>query len=484
MSKYDFEIDLSVNSSTGLILSKIKPHSIVLEFGCATGRMTRYMKESLVCRVYIVEYDNGAFQKAMEFAEDGICDDIQNYRWRERFGEIAFDAILFADVLEHLQNPEEVLKKAAELLKADGNVYVSVPNVTHNDVVLKTIEEHFDYTDTGLLDNTHIHFWGLENIKTLGKDAGLTVRKLEGTYCSMGNTEQSVQTGKNHLLENILRERKAGEVYQFVLTLDKQGCAESSCTIGAASIDSYIYLDTGNDFNAQEQLAVKAEYSGNGSYTLYHEFACEKDISRVRLDPVEGQGVVLRRMSICQNGKKLNLMMPNAVTINDGTYLHSNDPMVIAHLEPGEGIVTFDAEFVLPGIQYLRAIENTVWADQQVLGQKQQQLQTVEERLKVLQQENGILHSCIVMKEKQMSQMKQQNEQLQTDVNAYIVLVNQKEKYALSLEQQLGLYASRAQDLQARVEYYQNLKIIKIRTWMGRALRKIKRCIKKVLKRG
>lgn len=474
MSKYDFEIDLSMNSSTGLILSKIRPYSVVLEFGCATGRMTRYMKEELKCQVYIVEYDNDAFQKAMEFAQDGICDDIQDYRWLERFGEIAFDAILFADVLEHLQNPEEVLKKAAGLLKADGNVYVSVPNVTHNDVVLKTIEERFDYTDTGLLDNTHIHFWGLENIKSLGKDAGLTVRKLEGTYCSMGNTEQNVQTGKNHLLENILRERKAGEVYQFVLTLDKQGSTESICTIGASSIDSHIYLDTGSDFNAQEQIAVKSVYSENGSYILQHDLVIGESVCKVRVDPVEGQGVVLRRVSICQNGKERKLMIPNAIALEDGTYLHSNDPMVIAELEPDEGTVTFDAEFVLPGEQYLGALENAVWADKQAM---EQQKHFIQNRLSEFNQEKMILNERIRLKEKQLIQ-------IQTDVNAYIILVNQKEKYALSLEQQLDLYALRAQDLQARVEYYQNLKIIKIRTWIGRVLRKIKRCIKKVLKRG
>lgn len=481
MSKYDFEIDLSMNSSTGLILSKIRPHSVILEFGCATGRMTRYMKEMLGCQVYIVEYDNGAFQKAMEFAQDGICDDIQNYQWLERFGAIDFDAILFADVLEHLKDPEEVLKKAAGLLKADGSVFVSVPNVTHNDIVLKAIEEHFDYSETGLLDNTHIHFWGLENIKTLGKDAGLTVRKLEGTRCTMGDTEQNVQTGKNCLLENILRERAGGEIYQFVLILDKQGNTEPICTIGTAAIDSHIYLDTGSDFNAQEQIAVKSAYSGNGSYVLHYELGVDRAVCRVRLDPVEGQSVVLRRMSICQNGKRLNLMIPNAVAINDGTYLRSDDPMVIAYLEPGEGIVTFDTEFVLPGEQYLGALENAVWADKQAM---EQQKHFIQNRLNEFNQEKMILNERIRLKEKLLFQMEQENKQLQTDVNAYIVLVNQKEKYALNLEQQLDMYVSRTHDLQARVEYYQSLKIIKIRTWMGRLLRKIKRCIKWALKRG
>ena len=39
MSKYDFDLDLSGNTSTGIILGKVNKGSVVLEFGCATGRM-------------------------------------------------------------------------------------------------------------------------------------------------------------------------------------------------------------------------------------------------------------------------------------------------------------------------------------------------------------------------------------------------------------------------------------------------------------
>lgn len=446
MSKYDFEIDLSMNSAMGMILSKLRRHSVILEFGCATGRMTRYMKETLNCQVYIVENDEGAFQKAKEFAQDGICDDIQNYRWVERFGKIAFDAIIFADVLEHLQNPEEVLKRAAGLLKEDGSVFVSVPNVTHNDIVLKSIEEHFDYTKTGLLDNTHIHFWGLENIRTLGKDAGLTIRNLEGTPCSMGSTEQNVQMGKNRLLENILRERSAGEIYQFVLTMDKQGCTETNCTIETPSIFSHVYLDTGNGFNAQELVAVKAAYSGSGSYVVHYELIDGKSVCSVRLDPIEKQGVILRHIAICQNGKELELNIPNAIHVNEGVYIHGDDPMAIAQLRPDGGIVTVDAEFVLPGTRYLGILENSVWENQQQFQAR------------------------IKEKENQIFLMEQRNKQLQEDLRAYITLINQKERLALNLEQQ--------------VVYYQNLQAVKIWSGIVRVLRRIKSWMNKLLRRG
>ena len=105
MSKYDFELDLSENTSTGMILSKIEKGSTVLEFGCAEGRMTRYMQQTLDCRVYIVELDKAAYDTAAQYAADGVCGDIMDFVWAEKFGHIGFDTIIFADVLEHLPEP-------------------------------------------------------------------------------------------------------------------------------------------------------------------------------------------------------------------------------------------------------------------------------------------------------------------------------------------------------------------------------------------
>lgn len=91
------------------------------------GRLTKYMKESLDCRVYIVELDPEAYASARPFAEDGVCGDIEKGEWLEKFSSCQFDYILFADVLEHLRDPEKALRQAATLLKEQGEVIVSLP---------------------------------------------------------------------------------------------------------------------------------------------------------------------------------------------------------------------------------------------------------------------------------------------------------------------------------------------------------------------
>ena len=51
-------------------------------------------------------------------------------------------------------------------MKEDGEILVSIPNIGHNDILVKLFQNRFDYTSIGLLDNTHIHFWGEENLDT------------------------------------------------------------------------------------------------------------------------------------------------------------------------------------------------------------------------------------------------------------------------------------------------------------------------------
>ncbi|WP_208920874.1 class I SAM-dependent methyltransferase, partial [Enterococcus cecorum] len=97
-------------TSLGKIVKQIKPHSNVLEFGPGNGRMTRYLIDVLHCEVSIVEFDKELFDFVMTFAKDGVYGNIEDYHWVEKFKGQKYDAVVFADVLEHLTNPEEVLK--------------------------------------------------------------------------------------------------------------------------------------------------------------------------------------------------------------------------------------------------------------------------------------------------------------------------------------------------------------------------------------
>ena len=84
-----------------------------------------------------------------------------------------FDAIVAADVLEHLKDPLEALNRLRPFLKPDGFFVISVPNVAHGSVRLALLSGDFEYADIGLLDSTHLRFFTRETLEKLLDDAEL-----------------------------------------------------------------------------------------------------------------------------------------------------------------------------------------------------------------------------------------------------------------------------------------------------------------------
>lgn len=359
MSKYDFEIDLSEQTSTGILLSKIQKGSVVLEFGCATGRMTRYMKEELDCQVYIVEYDEDAYKTALEFAADGLCDDIMKFQWCERFKGIQFDAILFADVLEHLNTPEKVLEEAGKLLKEDGCIYVSIPNITHNDILLKAMDERFDYTSTGILDDTHVHFWGLGNVQEITGNCGLSVHCIEATYCPTGFTEQYAgsRTKIGPVLSNLLKERTGGEIYQFVLSIGKENKSEPILKIKQPSVSSQLYIRYEDEQRPEEHIHFESRYSGNGSYITRYVIENAEKIKRVQYTPVMDSCCILQNFSIRQGQNNLFLTYSKVSEMEDALLLMGEPPTVYADCQKMNEPIIIEAEIILPGERFIEIIK-------------------------------------------------------------------------------------------------------------------------------
>ncbi len=100
----------------------------VLDVGCGNGEaLTRFLA-SAGDRVLGIDTHG----PSIEYATRNFGTALLEFRQQE--AELllsegrSFDAILFADVLEHLKEPAGVLQAAVRLLKARGRVLVSVPN--------------------------------------------------------------------------------------------------------------------------------------------------------------------------------------------------------------------------------------------------------------------------------------------------------------------------------------------------------------------
>ena len=266
MIKYDVPLDLEQNENMKDLVRKIEPNSTVLEFGPSAGRLTQYMKDELNCKVYIVEIDQAAFEKCKQFAYDGVCDDIETYSWENMVDGVHFDYVIFADVLEHLRDPEKVINVVKKYIDENSKILVSVPNITHNAVVLQLLNQRFDYQPTGLLDNTHIHFFTKETAREMFERVGYHMMSCEGTFAEPYNTELHMNfEGLPKSVIDYLSSRDYGNLYQIIYEFTLNDQFESTNEIVNQKSREYLakvfYDYDGNGFKEEDSEYITIDLS-------------------------------------------------------------------------------------------------------------------------------------------------------------------------------------------------------------------------------
>jgi 2-polyprenyl-3-methyl-5-hydroxy-6-metoxy-1,4-benzoquinol methylase len=88
-----------------------------------------------------------------------------------------FDKIILQDVLEHLRHPEPLLEDCLKMLKPNGQILVSVPNVANITIRLLLFFGSFEYMERGILDKTHVRFFTRRTIRKLIENSGYEVQK-------------------------------------------------------------------------------------------------------------------------------------------------------------------------------------------------------------------------------------------------------------------------------------------------------------------
>jgi GT2 family glycosyltransferase/SAM-dependent methyltransferase len=129
----------------------------VLELGCASGRLGRSLKERQICRLTGVEMNPQAAQEARKYFDWVISENLES--GSVQFPEHTFDAVICADVLEHLQNPWLVLKSISQWLRPGGILICSIPNIANLGIMTQLAKGLWSYADAGILDRTHLRFF-------------------------------------------------------------------------------------------------------------------------------------------------------------------------------------------------------------------------------------------------------------------------------------------------------------------------------------
>jgi len=230
---YEYGVELDGDTAPARVIRMVGHDKQVLEIGAGPGSITRHLQGEGRCNVTAMEVDEEAIKILTPFCEKIYTVDLNDSSWSEILpAEQKFDVVVAADVLEHLYNPWSTLKSMAGLLNADGYIVISLPHVGHSAIAACLLDEDFDYRDWGLLDRTHIRFFGLKNMQSLFNEAGLSIVDAQFVITAPENSEFSERW--NNLSDDVqkcLASNPVGQVYQVVIKAVPQGRAKKEVNL-------------------------------------------------------------------------------------------------------------------------------------------------------------------------------------------------------------------------------------------------------------
>lgn len=171
IDRYDYAFDPDGDAWAARLLRQLPPSGSVLELGPGSGAMTKV----LVARGYqvtVVENDPQALEAMRALNVNTVEADLDQNQWLADLAGIQFDAVLACDVLEHLRDPQRLLHALSSVLKPQGRIVISVPNIAYAGVVAALRNGVFDYVDKGILDRTHVRFFTQRTMHSMLLDSG------------------------------------------------------------------------------------------------------------------------------------------------------------------------------------------------------------------------------------------------------------------------------------------------------------------------
>jgi 2-polyprenyl-3-methyl-5-hydroxy-6-metoxy-1,4-benzoquinol methylase len=191
----------------------------VLEIGAGPGSITRLLSEHGKCRVTAAELDGEAIVKLRPFCERVYQCDLNSPNWSNLISaDEKFEVVVAADVLEHLYDPWSTLRTVITLLGADGYIVISLPHIGHEAVLASLYSGDFSYHEWGLLDRTHIRFFGIRTMQRLCEEAGLKIVDADYLVRNPDQTEfaKSWASAPDDL-KRTLAKGPFGRIYQVVI---------------------------------------------------------------------------------------------------------------------------------------------------------------------------------------------------------------------------------------------------------------------------
>jgi 2-polyprenyl-3-methyl-5-hydroxy-6-metoxy-1,4-benzoquinol methylase len=222
-SSFQKEILNNPNTSLYKICKLISNKSkSVLDVGCSSGYLGQHIKSSLKnISVDGIEIDKKDRNLAKKYLNNVYNLNIEKTKEINKIIK-KYDVIIFADVLEHTSKPKEILNELSKKLNPNGQILLSIPNITHQSVILELLSGQWNYENSGILDKTHLHFFDYNEAIKLLEDNNLFINKID--YSIFDLPKQKIVEilniqGINSTNELIrLLKRSQHKVFQYIIS--------------------------------------------------------------------------------------------------------------------------------------------------------------------------------------------------------------------------------------------------------------------------
>lgn len=256
---YTRQFDVHARDSLAKLARWVRPGSTVLELGPAAGYFTRHMQEA-GCVIDAVEIDPQAAAEAGRFARTVIVGDLADAATLAPLSHRQYDAIVCADVLEHIADGDALLQRLRPLLAPGGCLLLSVPNVAHSAVIAGLLDEEFEYSAEGLLDASHVHLYTRRSLDRLLRGAGFRIDQWDAVLVGLHASEFRTRLERfRPEVADVLLARPNAMVYQWLLRAcpGEPGASASAPAIGSSETVPLRLLDADADQEFTLDRAVR-----------------------------------------------------------------------------------------------------------------------------------------------------------------------------------------------------------------------------------
>jgi 2-polyprenyl-3-methyl-5-hydroxy-6-metoxy-1,4-benzoquinol methylase len=208
-----YEVNTRPYGSQMKLLALLDRPGRVLDVGCSTGYLAERLQQH-GATVVGLDVDERSAELARGHCVEVHVGDVETMELPFEPG--SFDAVVCGDLIEHLRDPQAMLVRLRPLLRPGGRLVLSTPNIANWAMRLGLLFGRFRYTEWGILDKTHTHFFTRKTLRECLEAAGYRVVVFDHTIPAPVLSTPRVEA----IAHGIGRLRPSLLAYQFVVAAE------------------------------------------------------------------------------------------------------------------------------------------------------------------------------------------------------------------------------------------------------------------------